>query len=281
MGFSFRKLPDLFVMNQQINYLGPEILEAKYTLWQGTQIGLPKDQWQREVTRWSALQLATFQHLPVRFATGVPDERLFDWIKPPYNAQELFFAQNQVSLSYATLSRLTTPQKICSTAHANFSVLGLCITLSIGTLIIVAEALLHCVYARILWKGRDYLQYERLEWCLNGTMQLQRLAHEQRGFGTWHDCDEVIPVEKEGATLATLDISNPKHPVFQRRLSASRDSRTGGQHISTSPSANEEKADEISSYHSEPTHKTSLVEDKTPLASIEARISSRTPSLSI
>lgn len=99
MGLFLGTLPPFYELFQQISFLGPEILEAKYTLSMGGQIGLPKNQWQREVARWPTLQLSALQHLPIRFATGVPDERLLDWIPPPSNAPELFFAQNQVRVS--------------------------------------------------------------------------------------------------------------------------------------------------------------------------------------
>ena len=40
-------------------------------------------------------------------------------------------------------------------------------------------------------------QYQRLEWCANGTLQLQCLAHEQIGCGQWTQCDEDVPVVKD------------------------------------------------------------------------------------
>ena len=54
--------------------------------------------------------------------------------------------------------------------------------------------------------------YARLEWYTNGSLQLQRLAHEELGIGTWTRCDSDIPSTNPGVLLASLDLSNPEHP---------------------------------------------------------------------
>jgi hypothetical protein len=59
-------------------------------------------------------------------------------------------------------------------------------------------------------------EYEELEWCMNETFQLQRLAHEEVGLGTWSRTTDFIPVTKPCEELALLDLSYPDHP----RLSA-------------------------------------------------------------
>ncbi|KAI0424065.1 hypothetical protein F5Y09DRAFT_348098 [Xylaria sp. FL1042] len=43
---------------------------------------------------------------------------------------------------------------------------------------------------------------------------LQRLAHEQLGFGTWSKGAADIPVTEAGNILGRLDISNPDHPII-------------------------------------------------------------------
>jgi hypothetical protein len=57
--------------------------------------------------------------------------------------------------------------------------------------------------------------YQQLEWRTNDAMQLQRLAHEELGFGTWTDVANVVPVTRNGELLSSLDISDPKHPKLQ------------------------------------------------------------------
>jgi hypothetical protein len=56
--------------------------------------------------------------------------------------------------------------------------------------------------------------YSRLEWCTNGTLQLQRLAHEELGFGTWRGCTQDVPTTQAGEKLAVLDVTDVAHPSF-------------------------------------------------------------------
>lgn len=58
--------------------------------------------------------------------------------------------------------------------------------------------------------------YKRLEWTTNEALELQRLAHEEAGFGTWSNTDEETPVTVSHEKLARLDISNPEHPTLER-----------------------------------------------------------------
>ena len=61
-------------------------------------------------------------------------------------------------------------------------------------------------------RGTDRSTYKRLEWHANSTLQLQRLAHEEAGFGTWCHCNSDLPTTEYNQNLATLNVSNPKHP---------------------------------------------------------------------
>ena len=57
--------------------------------------------------------------------------------------------------------------------------------------------------------------YQRLEWTVNNTLQLQRLAHEELGLGTWSKKTECYPITLPGEHLATIDISDPEHPKLK------------------------------------------------------------------
>ena len=63
----------------------------------------------------------------------------------------------------------------------------------------------------ILQRNRKFT-YGHAEWQANSTLQLQRIAHESLGLGTWSRTDESIPVNEPGDTLGVLDISDRKHP---------------------------------------------------------------------
>lgn len=49
------------------------------------------------------------------------------------------------------------------------------------------------------------------EWKAGSTLQLQRIAHQNLGLGTWKRTDEAVPVTAKGDTLGIFDVSNPNH----------------------------------------------------------------------
>jgi len=51
-----------------------------------------------------------------------------------------------------------------------------------------------------------------MEWTLNGTLQLQRLAHERSGHGVWVQCSKEVPITVHNDALGRLDLSDIKHP---------------------------------------------------------------------
>jgi hypothetical protein len=57
--------------------------------------------------------------------------------------------------------------------------------------------------------------YRQLEWCTNDTLQLQRLANEQIGVGTWSAGLGTVPTTQPWENLASLNLSDPKHPTLQ------------------------------------------------------------------
>ena len=56
--------------------------------------------------------------------------------------------------------------------------------------------------------------YRTLEWVTNEFLQLQRLAHEELGSGTWTRTANGIPVTEFDERLAVLDISDEGHPTM-------------------------------------------------------------------
>ncbi|KAF2745591.1 hypothetical protein M011DRAFT_478755 [Sporormia fimetaria CBS 119925] len=183
--------------------LGDNVLEARYTMRHGRQIALPDDQWQREVIRWSNIMLSTVQGRAVDLAIGPWDPRLC--------SLNIMCPTNKVELRYAR------SQKVRSTAYANFSVLGLSITLGVGGLVVFLQLLLESFYIHSSRLGVKRYKYQRLEWCVNGTLQLQRLAHEELGYGKWSKCDDHVPLEDDDSPLAVLNLKNVKHPRLSGR----------------------------------------------------------------
>ncbi|KAF2629797.1 hypothetical protein BU25DRAFT_274367 [Macroventuria anomochaeta] len=64
---------------------------------------------------------------------------------------------------------------------------------------------------RRLRNDEDY-DYAYAELQAGSTLQLQRLAHESVGAGTWTGATDVVPVIDPGDTLAVLDLRQRGHP---------------------------------------------------------------------
>ena len=57
--------------------------------------------------------------------------------------------------------------------------------------------------------------YRRVEWCINQTLQLQRLAHEEIGFGTWSRTSKQNPITRPNEVLAEVDAANLARPALK------------------------------------------------------------------
>ncbi|KAL0259681.1 hypothetical protein SLS55_005418 [Diplodia seriata] len=177
--------------------LGASALTSRYGLELGCQGPLPANQWQLEMEHWFKAELARLQANFVEYATGPLDPAMRQWLVPQQSAADRYFCHNQ---------------KILTTAYTNFNTFGLCLTLALGVLIIVIsyslEPLVSCAQKR--WRSLD--KYSRLEWCANETLQLQRLAHEELGLGTWHGGVDAVPVTEAGECIGMLDLADLDHP---------------------------------------------------------------------
>lgn len=179
---------------------------------------LPHNQWQLEVENWFKATLAAAQGWTVELATGPSDPRIMEWLQAPVNPDEGLQCKNQVRTSCprsCVLCRTCVPdfaqQKILTTAYVNFNTFGLSLTLALGALIILFSWLLEPIIA-FFQRRRQLDTYARLEWATNETLQLQRLAHEELGLGTWHGTAEAVPYTDGGQKLAVLDVADPEHP---------------------------------------------------------------------
>ena len=61
-----------------------------------------------------------------------------------------------------------------------------------------------------------YGVFQRLEWISNETLQLQRMAHEELGCGTWTGAEKTVPVTANNETLALLNVEDQAHPSLAR-----------------------------------------------------------------
>ncbi|KAF1983251.1 hypothetical protein K402DRAFT_319465, partial [Aulographum hederae CBS 113979] len=153
---------------------------------------LPDNQWQIEMQNLFFMNLAILQRSFSGAATGPSDFALEPWLIRPNGTEERKFCRDQVQ-------------------YSNFSTVGLVVTLTLGTTIIVLSYTIESLVQRIQkWKNLDV--YGRLEWTTNETLQLQRLAHEELGLGTWSRRAKDFPVTEDGEVLGLLDLSDLDHP---------------------------------------------------------------------
>ncbi|KAL9625278.1 MAG: hypothetical protein Q9160_000680 [Pyrenula sp. 1 TL-2023] len=179
-------------------------LASRYTLRQNIQVGLPDNQWQLDVENWHNIVLAGIQGGVVDSATGPSDADMLKYFwRRPDSDEASYLCKNQ---------------KVISTAYQNFSVLGLCLILILGSLIVGLEYSIEAIITIVESRFRNVTKYARLEWLANDVLQTQRLAHEELGVdATWAGCAGVraVPVTEKGQMLAVLDIRDPKHPRLQ------------------------------------------------------------------
>lgn len=144
-------------------------------------------------------------------------------------------------LSFSRRPNLTRSQKIKSTAYGSFSLFGLYCILVSGLLIVLISYLLEPLSSVIL-KRYGHHRHQHLEWTANSTLQLQRLAHEGLGLGTWSKCTDDIPTTKPDELLGCLDTTDRKHPFISVSLKPGNGLSKVHSGIETAVTANLDKA---------------------------------------
>ncbi|KAF2107522.1 hypothetical protein BDV96DRAFT_506035 [Lophiotrema nucula] len=204
-------------MHHLLGFVGASAIKARYGLSYGYQGPLPDNQWQLEAEFWIKGTLASIQDAFATAANGPPEE-MYEFLDQPLKND-------------TTPWNLCKNQKIVSTKFSSFNVLGISLILLLGIWIIVLDMGLEPTVA--WWQRRQYKKhqlrdeyyaeskeghplYAALEWSHTSTLQLQRLAHEEAGFGTWSACDGDTPVTLPGQRLASLNLTDVKHPELKR-----------------------------------------------------------------
>ncbi|KAI1766532.1 hypothetical protein GGR53DRAFT_518925 [Hypoxylon sp. FL1150] len=191
-------------------------LLSRSTLQSGYQTSLQDRSWQSEVEYWFATIMSALQRVVSDAAAGGdvgPDD--LKWLQKPNLTEEW---------------KLCESQKVRSPYHTSFSLFGILFILCFGSLTIILSVSLDSL-ARIVGKYRKSDQNSSLEWALNETLQLQRLAHEELGIGPWSRGAKTIPLVESSAELAILDSSNPKHPRMLLPPKEETSSRTSTAHL--------------------------------------------------
>lgn len=202
---------------------GPAALRAQESV-SGIASGpLPNNQWMIEVESWFATGLARLQQAVVQYATGPPNVVEGAYISKPTDPISKTMCDNQ---------------RVRTTNNAmNFSTLGIVIILVVGGLLISTSLVLDTVVGSVQrkWKMRDY---QRVQWALHEKLQLQRLAYEEAGMGTWSGGTSFVPVTKFGETFGMPPDVDPDHPRFGGR-------KESGSHVGVSSVHKTESGEEL------------------------------------
>ncbi|TRX91982.1 hypothetical protein FHL15_007079 [Xylaria flabelliformis] len=182
-----------------ISQLGGQGLLSHRTLNAAIQGPIASNQWQLDFIHLWEVSLASTQTAFIDTAVGPADETL-----------------RSLWTDYATskANKLCNSQKIRSTAYGSFSLFGLLFIFILGILLILTSYLLQPV-SKFLCEKKGYKTYAHLEWTTNAALQLQRLAQEEIGMGTWSKCLDTIPATRKGELLGSLDTNDPEHPVLR------------------------------------------------------------------
>lgn len=195
-----------------VNALRSRALLARYTLTTaGTQARLPDNQWMLDVSHWLGIQLADMQAATIAMTTGPINEIDFGLpYETPNKTEQLEICRSVVcnfsvsAFTHQKRSWLTSrSQKILSTDHSSFSILGLILCVVLGALIVLTSYLLDPILT-FLQRRYHVREYARLEWNSNGVLQLQRLAHEGLGSG--------VVVKTQTRTRTRTIGSDPQSP---------------------------------------------------------------------
>ncbi|KAI1778679.1 hypothetical protein F4818DRAFT_306952 [Hypoxylon cercidicola] len=242
---------------EAMSVLGPQVLESRRRLqgsFQGSfQGALPENQWQLDILFWFKTTLASLQTSFVDIAYGTVDPQ---------------FAPYTVNITEPSQKDICNNQIINSTQYASFSLLGVLLTYIGGLVIILVSFILEPLLA-CLQQRRKRKDYALIEWDANEMLQLQRLAQEGSGWGTWSNCAKSIPTTASPEeALGGVDYSNPNHlklhvsrrttdlsettAVFKEDEASVGDetkSRSGAVHVSEKPASvfSRDDGDEASS----------------------------------
>ena len=193
-------LPILFMNTYfSVNPRGVNAFRASETIHDGIQVALPNNQWITEVSSWFGVSLAKLQQKTIQYATGPSYD--IQTIGPS-TKEEVNMCENQIIRSQG--------------GTVSFSVLGLCIILIFGGILIVTSLVIDSLVGLIRRK-LDWKKYKSLQWSLDEKLQLQRLAYEEAGQGDWSGCAGSVPVMKNGVRIGVPKHVDEMHPRLSQR----------------------------------------------------------------
>lgn len=204
------------------------VLTSTVVMPSATSPPVPDNQWMLEFKHFFAASLVTFQQLVLDYISEPHDSPLLKYIED-VPADAAWMCQSQV---------------VRRKGFSSFSILGISIILIIGGIFIVVGLckyshgtksiligfktnMTHCfVFPRtfqkqadfvsqllvlesiMAWIGKKWARFQVVEWQLTSYLQLQRMAFEGRGRGTWSGLIDEVPTTLSGETFEPLEIND-------------------------------------------------------------------------
>ena len=132
--------------------------------------GLPANQWILELNNWFGTILTSLQLSTIQFVTGPGDAKYNKYVRPAI-AEQQWMCGGQITRR---------------DDYFSFNMLGLCIILVVGSVIVLVNLALPFVWKRVQRKRAVSGRYSgHSEWLLSGTLQLQRMTVEGKGLAKW------------------------------------------------------------------------------------------------
>jgi hypothetical protein len=166
-------------------FLGNEILFASEKLFGALWLSsaLEDNQWQMEMENIHNISMALLQMGVVEHAFPLNFQA-----RRSINRSQYIIKENNTEAL-----RLCANQKIRSTTHSSFNMLGICLIFLGGSFFIIVKISLPSLVGRVQRQTEKGLA-ARLAWIENDILQIQRIAYEGRGIGPWNGQKERVPV---------------------------------------------------------------------------------------
>ncbi|CZR67750.1 uncharacterized protein PAC_17649 [Phialocephala subalpina] len=179
-----------------VSQLNPPIMAAGLAAG-GVSPPLPDNQWVLEATNWFSIGLNNLQRMMVDVATGPPgkDAHYTTGLADQFPSLQ-WYCDNQIVQREDFLS---------------FNVLALALIFVFGALVTVVSLFLESIVGFFQLKFKRGL-YHQVRWQLDSTVQLQRMAFEEAGLGTWSGGADDVPVTEKDEKFGPATEWDEWHP---------------------------------------------------------------------
>jgi hypothetical protein len=192
--------------SQIVTSLQPPLLASNLAL--GViSVPLADNQWILEAQNWFAISMTNLQQSVVGTATG-----------PPGNDSLLTYGQSD---NDSSLQKYCANQIIQQENFTNFSVLAIALIFILGGMVICVSLVLETAIGFLQLHFKHGL-YHRIRWQLDSTLQLQRMAFEEVGLGTWKGGADDVPVTEKGEEFVPATEWDESHPSIRGKLSGKK-----------------------------------------------------------